>query len=446
MAIPIPVLFITYNRLAYSQRSLESVVQNAGVPTTITIIDNCSTDSTVEWLMSLDRDALGIDEIVFSEVNRGIAPAMNYFFKKYKDAQFVCKVDNDTVLPPNWLDDLLDVMTAGFAKHADHKFGAVSGTCLRPNGDTFDEWVRKYMVTAPFGDHFLHFNSYVCGTGVLINMDMIRARGLLFEKFPCKIAGWTDYTRIAAEFEGYKFAFYSKVPMTLLNLASEHVLSNDFPEYDAELKVVRDEGNAWWESVGGLSGVRKYIAEHGGLEPLVEDPGKQVQGSRRFLTHCDDRDVRSTPAYWQQRVQAVGPVRSTFLETPQHRIQAFTHVHESILKQNVPGRDVLDVGCGWGRMALTMSRMAKSYVGVDFVSELVDMARTALPNLEFHVADARRLPFPDQRFDVVTAIACATSFDAVFDEVLREFKRVLRPGGIVLFLEEEWARQDWKID
>ena len=297
---PIPVLLTTYNRLEYSKKALEAMCESPGLPLEITVWDNGSTaPGALEWLDFIEgrqhRNTTRLT-VIRNQENQGLAKAMNWFFRQHADAPYVAKVDNDTVLPKDWLKDLLEVMErplfkaelpaqqvkaggpVSFGNLQRMRLGAISPTCLRPNGPTFDEWVRDNMTTLPFKDHYLHFNSYVLGTGVLINMDMIRELGLLFEHFPygpetphrpdimaapigraaimrptqtCLISGWTAYTRIAHDYDGWKFAFYSKVHANLLNLKSEHVLSNDYPEYDEELKDARDQGNAWWEGVGG---------------------------------------------------------------------------------------------------------------------------------------------------------------------------------------------------
>lgn len=472
---PVPVLLVTYNRLEYSKRALESILKDPGMSVNVTIWDNGSTDGTVEWLEGLKMDpSFGIVSKVNAGRNCGLAAVMNWFFTKYSNYPFVVKVDNDTVMPDNWLRDLMDVMTD---PNRTQKLGAVSGTCLRPNGDTFKDWVDKYMVTKPFRGHQLHFNSYVLGTGVLINMDMIRERGLLFEHFPravessdpldtCLISGWTAYIRAAHEYEGWQFAFYSKVPVTLLNIKEEHVLSNDYPDYDAEVQHVRDEGNKWWESVGGLDGAEKYVREHGGLAPLrhfteLMIPASdyettenvlvrrmlqsQAKTDPRTLTEADNLDVRSTPEFWHQRIREHGTTASTFLSTPQARINEFTEKHMEILGEIICGADVLDVACGWGRISLTVSQMALSYVGVDFMPALIDKAKESLPQLDFRVADAKALPFEDASFDIVMSVTGLSSFAGVFDQVLAEFHRVLRPGGRILFLEERFARIDWKL-
>lgn len=456
---PIPVLMLSYNRMEYTGKALEAM-RDSGHPYALTIWDNSSDLKTQSWLTGLDRKRYCIDSIVIRPSNEGIAPAMNWFFRKHHDYEYVAKLDNDSVCPSGWLYHLREAMLLMEYGNV----GAISGTCLRPDGDTFADWVRKHMVTRPFRGGLLHYNSYVLGTGVLINMRMIRERGLLFEGFPCKISGWTDYTRVASEIEqSWRFAFYSKVPVTLLNLKAEHVLSGDYPEYDAELRKVRDDGNAWWASVGGLPGVKKFIDDHGGLKPLTpldKPPYWHIDAinytsaiqrfppplvPKRYLTECANHAERSTQQWWESRVETVGAMRSTFLDQNPARTQEFTAIHEEILRGAVSGKDVLEAGSGWGRASFFIERHAKSYAGVDFVQALVDKAKESLPALDFRQADARRLPFPDEHFDVVVAIACLSSFDEIFEEVRREFKRVLRPDGRILFLEEEWARTEWKM-
>jgi glycosyltransferase involved in cell wall biosynthesis len=446
----IPVLMTTYGRLAYSIQALESIVRLPGNPVSVTIWDNGSTDGTKTWLKYLDREKYCIEEIVDRPSNEGLPRAVNYFFRKHHDAKFVVKMDNDTVAPDLWLLNLLEA----FRLFGDsHKMGAVSGTCLRPNGLTFQEWADRHMKTVPCLKHHLHFNGYVLGTCVLINMEMIRQRGLLFERLPSKIGGWTDYTRIASEIEGsWNFAFYSKVPVKLLNLAAEHVLSDDYPEYDREILEVRTNGNAWWDAVGGLSGVKRFIDDHGGLMPLTpatEPPPPLPVPSRTQVppsvwTGAGELPLRSTAEYWISRVQKHGPTASTFLTTPPEKIAEFTEHHMGVMRRYVKG-SVLETGCGWGRLSLPISRLATSYVGVDFVPALIAKAKESLPDLDFRVASAADLPFEDGSFDVVVAVTCVSSFAHIFDAVLAECRRVLKPSGVILFLEEDYARMDWKL-
>jgi len=55
-----------------------------------------------------------------------------------------------------------------------------------------------------------------------------------------------------------------------------------------------------------------------------------------------------------------------------------------------------------------------------------------LQNISFHEADAQKLPFPDQSFDLATSRFGVMFFDDI-DKALRELHRVLRPGAKACF-------------
>ena len=58
---------------------------------------------------------------------------------------------------------------------------------------------------------------------------------------------------------------------------------------------------------------------------------------------------------------------------------------------------VLEVGCNWGWL---LGRIGRG-VGVDLNPENIEMAKKLNRNLQFHVADARNLPFYNGQFDTV---------------------------------------------
>ncbi len=113
------------------------------------------------------------------------------------------------------------------------------------------------------------------------------------------------------------------------------------------------------------------------------------------------------------------------------------------------GDEVLDVACGTGALtrAFASARPAPArVVGADFTAEMLDVARErprdprrrAAP-IEYRLADAMALPFPDSSFDVVS-IAFGIRNVADPAAVLREFRRVLRPGGRLVVLEFDRPR------
>jgi ubiquinone/menaquinone biosynthesis C-methylase UbiE len=97
-----------------------------------------------------------------------------------------------------------------------------------------------------------------------------------------------------------------------------------------------------------------------------------------------------------------------------------------------PGSRVLDVASGTGHVALDAARAFCDVTGIDYVPELVEVARrrAAAEGLEvdFQVGDAEALAFADGSFDVVVS-AIGVMFTADHDRAAAELVRVCRPGG-----------------
>jgi len=116
---------------------------------------------------------------------------------------------------------------------------------------------------------------------------------------------------------------------------------------------------------------------------------------------------------------------------------------------------VLDVGCGAGQTPVFLAQTTGCRVmGVDILPAMVaraqDTARragvlqTGVPQtgaggIEFRVADAQALPFDDAVFDAVLTES-VTSFTADRQKAVREYARVLRPGGYVGLNESVWLK------
>jgi SAM-dependent methyltransferase len=81
---------------------------------------------------------------------------------------------------------------------------------------------------------------------------------------------------------------------------------------------------------------------------------------------------------------------------------------------------------------------AGSISGIDISESIISAARRKCPELQTAVADVRRLPFKDNRFDLVISNSTLDHFQAASDisVAVSELYRVLRPGGqIVLTLD-----------
>jgi ubiquinone/menaquinone biosynthesis C-methylase UbiE len=107
---------------------------------------------------------------------------------------------------------------------------------------------------------------------------------------------------------------------------------------------------------------------------------------------------------------------------------------------------VLELGCGYGRIALRVAKVAKRVVGIDTASASIALARepaTKRQNCEFLEMDALGLSFADGSFDVVLCLQngiCAFRVDQV--SLMKEALRVTREGGLAIF--SSYADEFWE--
>ena len=102
-------------------------------------------------------------------------------------------------------------------------------------------------------------------------------------------------------------------------------------------------------------------------------------------------------------------------------------------------QDVLDLCCGTGDIARLFAEHGARVVGVDFTLEMLRVAATrynreSVSRVQWIRADALRLPFEENSFDVVS-VGYGLRNLSDLERGLREILRVLRPGGKFLSLD-----------
>jgi ubiquinone/menaquinone biosynthesis C-methylase UbiE len=110
-----------------------------------------------------------------------------------------------------------------------------------------------------------------------------------------------------------------------------------------------------------------------------------------------------------------------------------------------PGMRLLDVGCGPGSITVGLARAVApgETVGVDLVAEVIEEARArgveaGIESLRFETADAYALDFAGGSFDVVHAHQVLQHVARPV-EALREWRRVLRSGGLVAVRDADYG-------
>lgn len=141
----------------------------------------------------------------------------------------------------------------------------------------------------------------------------------------------------------------------------------------------------------------------------------------------------------------------------------YTHGHhESVLRSHTwrtiansaayleehlhPGASLLDIGCGPGTITAEFARRLAPgrVVGLDADPGIVETAAAEqrADGLEFVVGDAAALDFPDASFDIVHAHQVLQHLADPIG-VLREMRRVAKPGGIVAVRDADYSGKFW---
>jgi SAM-dependent methyltransferase len=94
---------------------------------------------------------------------------------------------------------------------------------------------------------------------------------------------------------------------------------------------------------------------------------------------------------------------------------------------------ICDLGCGPGQIARYLHRQGMATLGVDLSPRMIAEARRLNPEIHFHQGDMLALPDTENSWGGIAAFYCIIHIprDRIV-EALREMKRVIKPGGILL--------------
>jgi SAM-dependent methyltransferase len=155
------------------------------------------------------------------------------------------------------------------------------------------------------------------------------------------------------------------------------------------------------------------------------------------------------PAVSTLTTEPVGPEMVTDGWMIYQRLKGAAATHGMEL---TPRSQVLDFGCGWGRVTRYFLRDVPLHNlhGVDVVPELVETCRQTISAAQFQrIEQLGTLPHDDGRFDLCVANSVFSHLEeALHLRWIAELRRVTRPGGIVVVtlinerVFEKWLEQD----
>lgn len=120
------------------------------------------------------------------------------------------------------------------------------------------------------------------------------------------------------------------------------------------------------------------------------------------------------------------------------RIKQYLEAEIKFVMNHLRATDsILELGCGYGRVAFRLAEVARNVIGIDTAPESLKLARQLAGQsleCEFLQMNASALAFSDAQFDVVVCVQngiCAFAVDA--EQLVKEALRVIRPGGRAIF-------------
>jgi len=266
----IDLVFISHNRLAYTQKALSTILCDKEEQFNLYIWDNASTDGTKEFLRDSVKDPR-IKGLILSKTNVGQTEAVNEIWGASK-AELLGKLDNDCMVTPGWTRTLAQA-------HAEiPRLGVVA--CWHYFSADFDDRRASHKIQR-FANHSIVRHPWTCGTGFLIKRETFEDLG------PMRGGATTRYWIEMAK-RGYINGFY--YPLILQehmdDPMSEHSNLKDEESYQEAKKVTYSLKNLRLNTLSDRLRIRAEI-----LSKLLDGPWEV----EKYLT------VTGRLSYWFQK-------------------------------------------------------------------------------------------------------------------------------------------------
>src|SRR4051794_3694538 len=150
---------------------------------------------------------------------------------------------------------------------------------------------------------------------------------------------------------------------------------------------------------------------------------------RRVLPARGDDTTGVVRRHWDRRAPTFDDQAGHGLVSDEQR-RAWLELLSRFTEGSV--RQVLDVGCGTGFLALRFAELGHDVTGVDLSPQMLGRAHQKAEqagfDLDFRVGDASALDFDDEAYDIVAARHVVWNLPDP-ERGVAEWLRVLRPGG-----------------
>ena len=161
MSNNISLYIAAYNAEKTIEKSIKSILQQTLKPKEIIIINDCSTDKTLNLLKKFNQI-----KIINNKKNYGLAKSRNIALK-YSKYNFLASIDADVVCKKNWLETLFNTMVK---KKADLIGGKLIDKYIK---EPANHW-RSYYLKQNWGDKQINNPQFIFGANFLLNKKKIK--------------------------------------------------------------------------------------------------------------------------------------------------------------------------------------------------------------------------------------------------------------------------------
>ncbi len=169
---------------------------------------------------------------------------------------------------------------------------------------------------------------------------------------------------------------------------------------------------------------------------------KFVQKIKRILGISGAKIFETNIEYWEERSKKYGAKAVLNLGLLDKENEIFEIQKQAIiphLKAALDGTEqtLLDFGCGPGRFSSYLAKVTNcKVIAVDPIQSLLDAAPNQ-DNISYRLIKDGAIPVANASIDVLwVCLVLGGIKDKEIPSVVKEFKRVLRPGSLVCFVEK----------
>ena len=131
----------------------------------------------------------------------------------------------------------------------------------------------------------------------------------------------------------------------------------------------------------------------------------------------------------KEAIQTYNKIAGIYAKYTEERLLQF---QLSRFESMLPGKKVLDAGCGSGRDVAYMMEDGFDVIGVDLSLGQIKEAKKRFPKANFKKADFRKMSFKDKHFDGVWSVTSLIHLPKKeVEKSIKEFNRVLNDKGIL---------------